>query len=47
MRASAAKLAMIDLIAAPETLAFADPLAILGDGVISPNKDTRDKERSQ
>jgi cytochrome b pre-mRNA-processing protein 3 len=30
MRASAAKLATIDLIAAPETLAFADPVAILG-----------------
>jgi cytochrome b pre-mRNA-processing protein 3 len=46
MRAAAAKLATIDPVAAPETLAFADPVAILGDGAISPNNQTPDKERS-
>jgi cytochrome b pre-mRNA-processing protein 3 len=44
MRASAAKIATIDLIAAPETLAFADPVAILGDGAISPKDDTQDNK---
>lgn len=56
VRASAAKLATIDPITAPETLAFADPVAILADGAMkpdgqtpgnkTPDNKTPDKERS-